>query len=971
MGLFTDQLVGRAEELGSFERVLAEVDRGDAAAMQLVGEPGIGKSRLLAEFASRADAAGRLVLAGSASELERDLPFAVFVDALDEYLRGLDPSRLEQLDDDVLAELAQVFPSLAGRAIGPVLALQHERYRSHRAVRALFELLAQTRPLLLMLDDFHWADSASIELFGALLRRPPAAPVLVAVAVRPHQVADRLAAALERAHRSGALARVELGALSQLEARELVGERVDAFYEESGGNPFYLEQLSRSAPRESASVPGAEVALAGIDVPPAIAASLNEELGLLSEGARRVLEGAAVAGDPFEPELAAAAADTSEAEAMDAVDELQQLDLVRDTDVPRRFRFRHPLVRRAVYDATPGGWRLGAHERCARLLAERGASAAARAHHVQRSAREGDADAVAVLRKAGEETLRLAPASAAQWFADALRLLPQTAVAERIELLRARSGALIAVGRYADSHAALLEALAIVPEGSDPLRAELSRSCAAVESLLGRHEQAGARLAAALEHLPDQGSAEAVTLMTELAVNLIWRARYEEMRQLTERTIAAARQLGDAPVLATALAVGVLADAMTGAPERAEASRLEAITIVDALSDHELARHLDAPARLAGVELYVGRYAEGEAHASRALAVARATGQGELLLVLIATLGGLWRLRGKLAEAGELLDGGIEAARLLGNAHALVWTLLGRSAAALHAGDLGLALAAAQEAFDLSASLDEGFHSAEAAVDLARALLEAGEPQRAVDLLLGSAGGEELVLIMGAPRAHYLESLTRGWLGRGRPVEARRAADAAEAWASTLELPMARAWASRASAAVDLHSGDAAEAADRALAAAAIADEVGAPVEAALSRTLAGRALAVSGDAERATTELQRAAQAFDACGALRYRDEAEQELRKLGHRIHRRTRPGTTNGTAIESLTERELQVARLVVDRKTNPQIAAELFLSQKTVETHLRNIFRKVDVTSRVALAQAVERADAMDGAGTRAS
>src|SRR3954447_12094150 len=971
MGLFTDQLVGRAEELGSLERVLAEVDRGDAAAMQLVGEPGIGKRRLLAEFASRADPAGRLVLAASASELERDLPFAVFVDALDEYLRGLDASRLEQLDDDVLAELTQVFPSLSGRSTGPILALQHERYRTHRAVRALFELLAQTRPLLLMLDDFHWADAASIELFGALLRRPPAAPVLVAVAVRPHQVADRLAAALERARRSGALARVELGALSQLEARELVGERVDAFYEESGGNPFYLEQLSRSAPRESASVPGAEVALAGIDVPPAIAASLNEELGLLSEGARRVLEGAAVAGDPFEPELGAAAADTSEAQAMDAVDELQQLDLVRDTDVPRRFRFRHPLVRRAVYDATPGGWRLGAHERCARLLAERGASAAARAHHVQRSAREGDADAVAVLREAGEETLRLAPASAAQWFADALRLLPQTAVAERIELLRARSGALIAVGRYADSHAALLEALAIVPEGSDTLRAELSRSCAAVESLLGRHEQAGARLAAALEHLPDQGSAEAVTLMTELAVNLIWRARYEEMRQLTERTIAAARQLGDAPVLATALAVGVLADAMTGAPERAEASRLEAITIVDALSDHELARHLDAPARLAGVELYVGRYAEGEAHASRALAVARATGQGELLLVLIATLGGLWRLRGKLAEAGELLDGGIEAARLLGNAHALVWTLLGRSAAALHAGDIELALARAQEGFDLSASLDEGFHSAEAAVDLARALLEAGEPQRAVDLLLGSAGGEELVLIMGAPRAHYLEALARGGLGLARPVEARRAADAAEAWASTLELPMARAWASRASAAVDLHSGDAAEAADRALAAAAIADEVGAPVEAALSRTLAGRALAVSGDAERATTELQRAAQAFDACGALRYRDEAEQELRKLGHRIHRRTRPGTTNGTAIESLTERELQVARLVVDRKTNPQIAAELFLSQKTVETHLRNIFRKVDVTSRVALAQAVERADAMDGAGTRAS
>jgi DNA-binding CsgD family transcriptional regulator/tetratricopeptide (TPR) repeat protein len=965
MALLTDQLVGRTEELGSFEQVLAEVDRGDFVAVELIGEPGIGKSRLLREFAGRADTQGRLVLAGSGSELERELPFAVFVDALDEYLRGLDASRL-QLDEDVLTELAQVFPSLSGLATAPVLALQHERYRVHRAVRALFELLAKTRPLVLMLDDLHWADSASIELLGAFLHRPPAAPVLIAVAVRPSQLPDRLAAALERAHRADALTRLELSALTSLEARELVGENVDLVYAESGGNPFYLEQLSRSLDRDGATNRSPEVALTGIDVPSAVAASLHEELALLSQRARRVLEGAAVAGDPFEPELAAAAVESSEAEAMDAIDELLQLDLVRDTDVPRRFRFRHPLVRRAVYEATPGGWRLGAHERCAQALARRGATAAARAHHVQRSAREGDTDAVALLREAGEQAVRLAPASAAQWFADALRLLPQSAVDERIELLRARSEALTAVGRFADSHAALVEALAIVPASSPLLRARLSRACAAVESLLGRHEQAGSRLAGALERLPDQGSPEAVALMTELAVNHVWRAHYEDVHQWAERALTAARRLEDAALTAAALAVGVLADSMMGAAERAEANRREATAIVDSLSDDELARYLEAPARLAGTELYLGSYADGEVHATRALAVARATGQGELVLVLVATLGGLWRMRGKLAEAGELLDGGIEAARLLGNTHALVWTLLGRSAAALHTGDVELALATAQEGFDLSTNLDEGFHSAEAAVDLARALLESGEPQRAVELLIESAGGEGLVLIAGGPRAHYLESLARCWLALDRPADAQCAADAAEAWAGALQLPMALAWANRAAAAVELDTGDAAVAGRRALAAAAAADEVGAPVEAALSRTLAGRALSQAGERERASTELQRAARAFEACGAVRYRDEAEHELRKLGHRIHRRTRPGKIDGTGIESLTERELQVARLVVDRKTNPEIAGELFLSQKTVETHLRNIFRKIDVSSRVALARAVERADRVDGA-----
>jgi predicted ATPase len=250
--------------------------------------------------------------------------------------------------------------------------------------------------------------------------------------------------------------------LTAPEARELLGGGVDVadattLYEESGGNPFYLQQLARSLERAGPKATASDISLTAIGVPSAVAASLSEELVLLSERGRLVLEGAAVAGDPFEPELAAAAAATSEDEAMDALDELLQLDLVRTTEVPRRFRFRHPLVRRAVYEATVAGWRLRAHERCSDALAARGAGAAARAHHVERSAREGDAVAVALLREAGEGAARLAPESAARWFGDALRLLPQNAPPEeRIELLLARSGALTAAGHFAESHDALL-----------------------------------------------------------------------------------------------------------------------------------------------------------------------------------------------------------------------------------------------------------------------------------------------------------------------------------------------------------------------------------------------------------------------------------------------------------------------------------------------------------------------------------
>src|SRR5262249_32936840 len=184
----------------------------------------------------------------------RALPFSVSVEPWDEAFAGREPGRLAVLDGAVQAELAHVFPSLSALADGQQVSPQHERYRSHRAVRALLERLAQTVPLVLVLDDFHWADSASVELLGALLRRPPRAAVLTVVALRPRQTPERLAITLERAHRCAAVTRVDLGALTLDEARQLLGERFDVaraalLYQESGGNPFYLEQLARSPAR--------------------------------------------------------------------------------------------------------------------------------------------------------------------------------------------------------------------------------------------------------------------------------------------------------------------------------------------------------------------------------------------------------------------------------------------------------------------------------------------------------------------------------------------------------------------------------------------------------------------------------------------------------------------------------------------------------------------------------------------------
>ena len=954
-----DHVVGRAAELEAIDRAISELCEGRSTPLAVQGEPGIGKTRLLAELAKRADARGCIVLGGSASELERDLPFWVFVDALDEYVAGLDPQVVGSLPEEVRSEIAYVMPSLSEFATGDAPMVQDERYRAHRAIRELLERLAVGRPLVLMLDDVHWADAASVELLSALLRSPPDAAVLVVIASRPRQRPERLVTALERTDRLGGLTQLQLGGLARDAAGALLGddvgrERADVLYEEAGGNPFYLQQLARSHSAPARSVPG-RGDLEAIGVPVAVIASINEELGLLSADTRRVLRGAAVAGDPFESDLAAAAADVDDVTAMEALDVLLELGLARVTDVPRRFRFRHPLVRRAVYVSAPGGWLLGAHERCAQVLAARGETALARAHHVEFAARHGDLAAVAVLTEAGAAATLRAPASAARWFSAALRLLPEAHGGQRVELLLARARAVAAEGRLAESHADLLESIRLAPADAVGLRVQLATTCAGVERLLGRHEEAHRRLIAGLDQLPDPAAPDAIALMIELAIDGLFRADPESVCDWGTRSLRAARELGERPLVAAAAAILALGHAVAGSIAEAQSAYAEASALVEAMSDAELGARVDAAAYLTSAATYLDRYDEAVAHAERALRLGRAAGR--LHPTLLPALGAAHFMRGRLDEAAKVLDDGIEAGRLSGITQSMAWTLRNRALLSVVAGDLDAALDMAEEAHELTRRLDQSVLTSWAAMAVARASVMAGQSQRAIDVLAGDEA--MLMAIPGAWRAMGLDALASAYAELGRSDEAARTAASAEAHAAALGLPMAIAWAQHAAAVVAMQTGEHRTAAERALASAAAAEEVGAVIEAALSRMLAGRAFAAAGETDRAVAEIQRAAATFGACGALPHRDAAEQELRRLGKRVHRPTRRGTAGGEGLAALTARELQVTALVVDRNTNPQIAAELFLSQKTVETHLRNIFHKFGVSSRVELARAVER------------
>ncbi len=249
----------------------------------------------------------------------------------------------------------------------------------------------------------------------------------------------------------------------------------------------------------------------------------------------------------------------------------------------------------------------------------------------------------------------------------------------------------------------------------------------------------------------------------------------------------------------------------------------------------------------------------------------------------------------------------------------------------------------------------------------AQSLCEAGQSERAVELLLDSVGGEDIPLLAGSWRATYFELLTRCWLDLGRLEKAREAAERVRAQADEQGVQLSGLMADRAGAAVALADGKPDVGADLALSAVARSEKIGARVHAATSRALAGRALAAAGRTGEAIAELERAADEFDALGASRYRDQAESQLRKLGYTAHRRTVRGKLDGSGVELLTGRELEVAELVRDRRTNREIAEALFLSLKTVEAHMRNIFHKLGVSSRGEVAQLLAQTRPVD-AGT---
>jgi ATP/maltotriose-dependent transcriptional regulator MalT len=942
----TPPLVGRRDVLDRFAGLLDAIGDGTSRLVGLAGEPGAGKTRLLLELADMAEARGMLPIWGRAAEFEQEMPFGAVVDALDDRMETLAEELPGRLGEQPASLLAAVFPALSANRLDDPAPQPADtglgRYGVYRAVRRLLEEIAPAGGLVLILDDLHWSDEASIELLDHLVRHPPRGRMLIVVAYRPAQASARLAALMEAAPR------IAVGPLNEAEVEEFLGPKINRtrrreLFEASGGNPFYLEALSRmdGEPVDAGGGPG--------ELPPAIRAALRLELSGLSANALLVAQAAAVAADVFEPALAAVAAELPEDQTLEAISELVARDVVRPA-APGRFRFRHPLVRHAAYGSAAAGWQLSAHARIAAHLADLGAPATARAHHVERSGRFGDGDAIGTLVAAARTVVAQAPATAAHWLGAALALMPEES-AERIELLLELARLQAVSGRLVEGRDTAREVLRLLPPDDYARRAQAARFGALMERQLDRPHEARALLLDELRRIPGPQSAAALPLRIRLVAESLMRSDFRAAQAVLDLMPENSPDWEPGLVLAVA--------ALRPLPAYAAGRMSDAVRYVEAAgrllataADEHLAEWPDAIAWLCWTETFLGRHGAAREHFDRAIGVARGTGQSFIMSNLLAGRARSDVMLGRLREAAAAAEDAAEAARLLGSGQQLGFALTQQCLARSWAGDHEEALRLGGEAVDTGGGGE--WWGALARYARAIALVNSGDLEAGEPALLEACDDFKAPRLDLGTLIFCCETLARVATLRGRFREAERWADRAEQSARPdAETTIGAARLARAHALVEANPVGAAE---HALQAAEVFAAAELRIDAGRAVMRAGTAYAAAGQRGHAVEHLGAAATIFKDCGARALHAHTVREQRRLGVRVNSQSQG---RGSGPYGLTRREMEVAMLIVEGHTNQQIATRLFVSPRTVETHISHIFAKLGVTSRVAIVSALNR------------
>jgi DNA-binding CsgD family transcriptional regulator len=909
---------GREPEQKLIRDLLRRTQRGAGGVLLVEGEPGIGKSLLLRDATDEAADQGFPLAAGAADQLGRAIPFFALRAALREpfaELIGDDPGHGP--------------PTAAAWCI--------------TQVRAHLEQRAAVAPVLVCLDDLHWASPATLAALRALPRDLKRHPVawLLARSSTPQRAADYLFGQLEK---DGA-ARLTMAPLDQDAVAAMFTDAFGAppdraladLARGAAGNPSLVAELIGGLRDEHAvQVTGGLAVLASARLPQRIHRLAQRRLDGLSPPARHLLVTAAVLGPEFRLEDAAEMLGETPATLLSAVQEA--MDAAIMTAAEHAFTFRHPLLRRAVGEMIPRPARKALHRQYGEMLLNRGESAARAASHLLQAAYPGDPVSLAGLDQAAAQTLRTAPPTAADLALRALELTPP-ADPDAVSRAVAAAEALTAAGRLDQAARIADDMLArpLPPTAEDRLRCALS----SVLCASGRARDAAdqAQLVLARPQLPDDLRDQALTAHLQALTGL-----RDDLAGPVAGTILAAPGQHDSHAAAAALlaraaiswdsgqisdSLGLLRDAArhgTGiSPDARQVQPLLALAaaLIDLrqlgeaedilrTADHPAPENIPAQAARsllrARIHLAGGRLADAAADAQAALAVARALGAHGYAATAHSVLAVIELHRGDLAAAAQHLARRPVTGPQPADLYARPETTLAE-AQIIEARD-GPAAALGQLrqiCADLGARPGLLAGDPALAAWLARTALAAGDPglaARAARAAQNLADAHPGFPALAAAAAH-----SQGLARRDPGLLAEAATQHPDPWA-------------RASAAEDL-----------------------------------GVLHARQGDRDQAIRYLRDTLGGYRQTDADRDQARTRRRLRQLGiRRRHWSTTPARPV-TGWDSLTRTEQAVAALVAQGLNNNQVAARMYISTHTVAHHLRQAYRKLSITCRVELTRIV--------------
>jgi DNA-binding CsgD family transcriptional regulator/tetratricopeptide (TPR) repeat protein len=921
-------LVGRERELGELERALDAAREGRGGTVLLAGEAGIGKTRLASEAAATAAATGFEVLVGRSIDLVgSELPYQPFVDAL-----------------------------------GPLGEPAGSQLRVFREALALLDDRAAAAPVLLVLEDLHWADASSLDLTVFAAHNVDARPVLVLGTYRPDEPAsaERMRRLADGVRRSGSAVVLEVGPLADEELTALLADRADAavageIARRAEGNPFFAEELLA----------------AGADLPAHLRDVLLQRVRRLDAPTQGLLRLVAGAGRDVSYALVAAASQLPEHDVRESLREGVEHGVLVADQAAASFRFRHALLAEAVYATVLPGEREELHGRLAEELARSGAASPAElAPHWAAAGRAAEALGASVEAARLADAVFAAPEARAHleralalW--DAVPDAEERAGVDLAEIC-ARAAAL-ASNTGAAPRAVELVRQAIAVVGPDDARRAALLHIDLGEYLheTGASDEAYAALERAAELVQgEEASPERAYAVASLAARLMLEGRYAESLPVAEQALALARNVGSGEAEVRALTVLGGDLAYLGRAEEGLAAFAEARELAEEVGDHlGLER---AYANLTDALTAVGRPRESARVAEEALVVVRRYARDETILLanwveaLLAI--GDWDRADDLSAAGmrrvaanfpyslPLLRADLEtgrgdfsaARRHLDEARETLREPRGLAVHAWYGAELALWERRWTDAVTVA---DDG---------LARV---SSRESAYIRLPLQAKGLRALAELAALARARRDEGAVREHLVR---ADVRLDAARTDADAAVPVTPNATAWLALAEAERERAHG--APRSDLWAASAAAFDRVERPPVAAYCRVRQAEALVAAGAGRaEAADPLQDAYAVASRLGAR----PLLRDLELLAERARLDLVPPDPEAGDRDDLAEtlgltpREAEVLALVAHGLTNREIAATLVISTKTASVHVSHILRKLDAPNRLEAAAIAHR------------